>query len=217
MIVLWLFLYGGIFIVTDGYLLSACCAAYCAALTFSLYIKRQLAQYGLKKPERVPKGILLLLCLVPAANVLCGFLPERKSFFCAEGIAPALTAAFCEELFFRLWLKEKISFKHGTVAVNLLFAASHCLNAGAGTVYMCLQAMFAFNMGMCFSMMLDTTGSLLIPIAIHSLIDLSSLLNAEGDVFNAAVCTGVSCVCLSVFGAACIYNRKSGEKNETVY
>lgn len=81
----------------------------------------------------------------------------------AERIVISVLAGFGEELFFRGFLQPRI----GIAAASVIFGALHALTFG----YFLLAAAMGFYLGW----LLQHTGNLLVPMAVHSLYDIFAL------------------------------------------
>ena len=93
---------------------------------------------------------------------------------------PALLAAVCEELFFRgllfkTWLLPRMRPVSAVVLSAALFAALHLINLtnGASYCFVCFQVLFAFCFGIWAGAVVYRQGSILIPLCVHVLINLT--------------------------------------------
>lgn len=101
--------------------------------------------------------------------------------------------AVCEELFFRGFLMQILS-RWGVVTQivgsSVLFALAHALNllGNAEVSYVLLQMISALVIGVCFSLVTLHSGTLVMSIMIHFLINVSAPVVFEPNVYGLAVC-----------------------------
>ncbi len=145
---------------------------YWTALLLCVKHNDRAAVYGICRVKHLDRRdramLLLLLLLLPAVNLIVSGIP-KLTLLTAMYI---VYTAFGEEFFFRGFLPEALRGRCGAFAgaavSALLFALMHCFN-GASVV----QPVCAACIGFALAASRYLTGSLAVPVVIHSCINLS--------------------------------------------
>lgn len=180
---LWLLLYGLLFAVPRALmpaaaplLTPALLAVYWAALLRGLHTRGRLRSYGLCRGKGLTARDALLslpVLLFAALNIAFGG--------ARPGIAQAvylLFAVFGEEVLFRgvltaVW-GEKLGAARAAAASAALFALLHLGSAIGGSVSAAaVQALCAFGAGLLLTAVRARTGSIVLPLLAHALINLT--------------------------------------------
>lgn len=176
---IWIILYIVMLANLQKIYLAAGLLLYCVLLLVYLYKKGKFHVYGLCK---IKSSVQVLVFLVaPFASVIianiCSIDLECLYHMTIDELIVMICVAFVEEFFFRGWMFVKFSGYGSVIITNILFAVSHMLNLGNGAEikYTVCQVLWAFCMGVSFSLITKRLKSLLPAIVIHALINISSL------------------------------------------
>lgn len=117
-----------------------------------------------------------------------------------------------EELIFRSFLCrsiEQISNKNKAIVISsVIFGGFHLLNIGKyPSEYVLMQVMYAFAIGIAFSVIFYKTKSILICIFIHTLVDFLGAFELE-PIFIAEVIGTIICCLYAVYYYFCYYERE---------
>lgn len=200
---LWLLLYGLLFAVpralapTAAPLLTpALLAVYWAVLLRGLHTRGRLRSYGLCRGRGLTARDALLslpVLLFAALNVAFGGARPGA----AEAVY-LLFAVFGEEVLFRgvlpaVW-GEKLGAVRAAAASAALFALLHLGSAPGGNFFAAaVQALCAFGAGLLLTAVRERTGSIVLPLLAHALINLTG--GAELTTPRAAAYLAVSALC----------------------
>lgn len=179
-----------------------------AAMIFLLSC-RLAGYYGLTCRPRPLKPWYLIPFLVLVTGNLWGGIRISLSRGLAVDAGDMVLVGFLEELLFRGFLyrglRSRLRPQPAVILAALLFGLIHGANlvAGQGLLPTVLQILFAVAGGFLFTMVYDRSGSLLPCIVTHALVNVFSLLSANGPALSmvylgaAAVVSAVCCVGLA--------------------
>ena len=174
----------------DSVLVIAAELLYWTALFLHLRRKKLLTEYGIRLPELERTCSAVILLIIPIWQCILYGLPAAS----IREWMLLLLAAMAEEMAFRVLLPklltEQIHISAGTSAVlsSLVFALFHGVDlfSGVSLPVVLLQMLDAFCAGCAFCMMVKRTKSVLPPIILHTLINLTAG-NQSADVLLSLV------------------------------
>lgn len=151
---------------------------YTAGLTLWCYRRGMLAGH-----HRPVSGANLLQVLPLAIPVLINLACSGGKILLQVTVIPLVCAAVCEEIFFRVFLLRGLSPRGQLFAMvmsSAVFAGFHLVNLiGSPVGYVCLQAVFAFAVGMAYGAYAMVHGTVLMCMISHAAINLTGTASTE--------------------------------------
>ena len=163
---------------------------------------RGISYEGLKE-----NAFFLPLAALPIYNLLS---LQQFEFRLSTAIL-MLSVSVCEELFFRgfllRWLERK-SVLFAVVASSTLFSILHCVNMKSmEPLYVGMQMLCAFSAGVCYCFVTIRGSSLLPPMVIHFLTNITASIETSSPVVKESVPGLWVCICIYL-GYGTLLNRK---------
>ncbi|MBQ8966167.1 CPBP family intramembrane glutamic endopeptidase [Ruminococcus sp.] len=162
--------------------------------------------YGLCRGDH--KGLrplAIILFFMPLINIPYIFVGMDLT---ARVILQAIYVGFMEEFIFRgaffKFAKEKWGEHKAIVITSIAFGMIHLLNLGSDKLYfILLQVVYAAGIGFALSVFRAKSGSLLIPVIVHGLVDILGLAARESnyiiDTAGGIVCVAVGVICYVIY------------------
>ena len=206
MIFLWISLYGLVYIVAEKLAVtSVAMLAYTGALLFWLYKTDRLQEIGLKKISFDKKLLFWFIPIVilPILNLLAANGMDLN----ASWILLMMSVAVVEEIFFRGFLLHmllKMGIFYGLIFTNIIFSAFHLVNVTriAELKYVIIQMIYAFIVGIYYSVLVVKFQSLLPCILSHFLINITSGGNSMNLYIDPGTGSMLFTVLIGIIGAA---------------
>ncbi len=217
MIFVWIFLYGGAYVLGE-YLSERVGQTHCVtafavllfAVAFAVYSQRK-SRRKLCPPYTLQTTSKSLLALTPLLCFPLGNLLTVRGEGNAYSYLLLLSVAIVEELFFRGYLlgyfRERT--RTGALVSSAVFALCHLVNIGKATLaFVAMQTASAFAVGLCFCALTLRYKSLLLPTLLHIAINLTGAGSVAHQAWWYASVT--ACSLLYLFYAVFIIS--SGER-----
>lgn len=197
-------------------------ALVCSSIIGILMMRKSrftLPEYGFRQPEhRSSRTVmlyipLLVMELLPIA--VFGFSNEEPPLQYILLLLFTIAVGFNEEIYFRGLAFKFLSEKGITKAIiwsSMIFGVLHLVNAfnGKNIVYLLLQVMFAFLVGIVLAELVSITKSLWLVIIWHALHDYISLLTGD-SVNTASVIVLASQVIVLLLYAVLLWRKVRGQ------
>ena len=156
-----------------------------------LKLTHQFKEYGLKIVNLKDWRILILNLLVVFV-IFFNILISLKSRYTPTpfGIIQLISCVFGEELFFRGIILSYFKKTFNKPALNIfivsaLFSFSHIINlfSQKSTIFIAVQLLFAFSLGLCLTAISYYSGSILLTVPLHFLINFTAVNTVEIYIF----------------------------------
>ncbi len=217
MIFVWIFLYGGVYVLGEFFServgRAHCITAFAVllfAVAFAVYSQRK-SQRKRCPPYALQARANALLSLTPLLCFPLGNLLTVQGAGNAYSYLLLFSVAAVEEIFFRGYLLSYFRGKRWTGALvsSAVFALCHLVNIGKATLaFVAMQTVSAFAVGLCFCALTIRYKSLLPSTLLHIAINLTG----AGSVSNAAWWYANVTVCGLLYLFYAVFIISSGEK-----
>lgn len=182
--------------------------AACFALLLSFILLYPIIRFGRNKEDYGIAGghydgiagymiPLVIICLV---NIPYFFLEgSRQDNTILYAVAAGCIAGIYEELLFRSFLFQIFADDDGQkiaiIMTSIIFGAMHLMNLGSDLLYCTiLQVIYSAFVGLIFAVVRSRTGSILLPVIVHSVLDLLSYIASIDQIWLDTGGTVVLCV-----------------------
>lgn len=158
-----------------------------------------------------------LLFIVPFVNL--PYLFSGAKINIVSAIFSSVFVGIMEELIFRSLLCrsiEQVSNKNKAIVISsVIFGGFHLLNIGNYPLeYVLMQVMYAFAIGIAFSVIFYKTKSILICIIIHTLVDFLGAFELEPIFIAEVIGTVICCLCAAYYYFHYMKGNKMEVKDE---
>lgn len=166
-------------------------------LIIFIIIHKNLRFYGICICKAgVPNRIKTIMFILPLLNIPYLFIGDNGDL--GKALVSGIFVGIMEELIFRGFLyraiEESYGVKKAIVVSSLIFGLFHLVNIGSMPIYFILiQVIYAVAIGVIFSTVFSATGSLLLCMSVHALVDIVAVVGGD-EILPVEIFGGVICI-----------------------